>query len=116
MAKRLNMSPNFLFINQATANFAMTGLSFTYLFPDHDDFAKPTRLVLGGAYRFGNAVVGQVGFGSKYYSLGFSYDLGAGGLSSAYGQPVSAYEISFKTSIHIGQRAKKSSKFHTPLM
>jgi len=115
VAKRLNMSPNFLF-TMSKFNFAMAGLNFTYLFPDHDDFVKPTRILFGGAYRFGDAVVGQVGFGSKYYNLGFSYDFGMGGLSQVYGKSISAYEISLKTSIHIGSRAKKSSKFHTPLM
>ncbi len=115
VAKRLNMSPNFLF-TMSKVNFAMAGLNFTYLFPDHDDFIKPTRVLFGGAYRFGDAIVGQVGFGSKYYNLGFSYDLGFGGISQVYGKALSAYEISLKTSIHIGSRAKKSSKFHTPLM
>lgn len=116
IAKRLNMSPNFLFTKQAAFNFAMAGLNFTYLFPDHDDFIKPTRLLVGGAYRFDDAIVGQIGFGSKYYNIGFSYDFGAGALQQTYGKMISAYEISLKTSIHIGSKAKKSSKFHTPLM
>ncbi|MFN0049499.1 MAG: PorP/SprF family type IX secretion system membrane protein [Cytophagales bacterium] len=116
VAKRVNMSPNFLFTTQSQFSFAMAGLNFTYLFPDHDEFLKPTRFLFGGAYRFDDAAVGLVGFGSKYYNLGFSYDFGVGSLTQSFGKIVSAYEVSLKTSIHIGSKTKKSSKFHTPLM
>jgi type IX secretion system PorP/SprF family membrane protein len=116
VAKRLNMSPNFLFTTQSISSFAMAGLSFTYLFPDHDEFIKPTRFLFGSSYRFDDAIVGQFGFGSKYYNLGFSYDFGTGTLRQVAGKVISAFEISLKTSIQFGGKAKKSSKFHTPLM
>jgi hypothetical protein len=59
----------------------------------------------------------QIGFGSKYYGVGFSYDFYTNelkkNLSGFFGN---AYEISFKTTLHVSKKAKKTSKFHTPLM
>lgn len=116
VAKRLNMSPNFLITTQQNVNFGIAGLNFTYLYPDQDDYLKPTRLVVGSSYRFGDAVVASLGFGSKYYNVGLSYDFGIGGLAAVSGKHVSAYEISFKTTMNISKKTTKSSKFHTPLM
>lgn len=118
LARKLNMSPNIFWIKNGSNNAFTLGSSFTYLIPDHDEYLKPTRLVFGYSYRFvSQAMIFQLGFGSKYYSLGFSYDL--------YTSPISlyktgflgnAFEVSFKTTFHISKKAKKSSKFHTPLM
>lgn len=116
VAKRLNASPNFLFNIQGPSTFYMAGLTFTYLLPDQDDYLRPTKLVFGSSYRNGSDLVALLGFGSKYYSLGFSYDLGIFGLSKSTGKSISAYELSLKTTFQINSKTKKSSKFHTPLM
>jgi type IX secretion system PorP/SprF family membrane protein len=119
IAKMLNFSPNLLYVSQGSINLVMTGASFTYLLPDHDEYLKPTRIAFGSSYRFvkdGNALIFSVGFGSKSYNLGFSYDLYTESIKSALGFVNNAYELSFKTTFHLSKKAKKSSKFHTPLM
>lgn len=117
IAKKINMSPNVFWIKNGINTAFTLGTTFTYLIPDHDEYFKPTRLVFGYSYRFGDAMIFQFGIGSKYYGLGFSYDL----YTTAFRKYLSgfagnAYEISFKTTLHISKKSKKSSKFHTPLM
>lgn len=117
LAKKLNMSPNVFWITNGSNNAITLGSTFTYLIPDHDEYFKPTRLVFGASYRFGDALIFQFGFGSKYYGVGFSYDLYTSVISLyKAGFFGNAFEISFKTTLHISKKAKKSSKFHTPLM
>ncbi|TAF73801.1 MAG: type IX secretion system membrane protein PorP/SprF [Bacteroidetes bacterium] len=117
LARKLNASPNVFWITNGTNNAFTLGASFTYLIPDHDEYFKPTRLVFGYSYRFGDAMIFQIGFGSKYYGVGFSYDLYTSAISQyRKGFLGNAFEVSFKTTLHISKKAKKSSKFHTPLM
>jgi hypothetical protein len=104
---------------QGQHNFVTTGANFTYLLPDHDEHIKPTRIAFGASHRFttqGNAMVFQLGFGSKTYNLGFSYDYYLSDIKTALTLGGNAFEVSFKTTLHVGKKAKKSSKFHTPLM
>jgi type IX secretion system PorP/SprF family membrane protein len=119
IAKMLNLSPNIIYIVQGQHNFVTTGANFTYLLPDHDEHIKPTRIAFGASHRFttqGNAMVFQLGFGSKTYNLGFSYDYYLSDIKTALTLGGNAFEVSFKTTLHVGKKAKKSSKFHTPLM
>ena len=116
VAKMLNFSPNVLFAVQGKYSLFTLGGNFTYLLPDHDEYFKPTRIAFGSSYRFGDAIIFSVGFGSKSYNLGFSYDWYTSSIKNALTLTGNAYEISFKTTFHIGKKAKKSSKFHTPLM
>lgn len=117
IAKKINMSPNVFWIKSGSNTAFTLGTTFTYLIPDHDEYFKPTRLVFGYSYRFADAMIFQFGFGSKYYGLGFSYDFYTNDFKkSLSGIAGNAYEISFKTTLHISKKSKKSSKFHTPLM
>lgn len=118
VAKKLNMSPNFFYLTQGKTSMLMVGDAFTFLLPDHDKYFQLTRFVFGASARIGNAssIIFQSGFGSKYYSLGFSYDYGANALTRETGIIASAYELSLKLSVHISKKAKKASRFHTPLM
>ncbi len=117
IAKKINMSPNVFWVKSGSNAAFTLGTTFTYLIPDHDEYFKPTRLVFGYSYRFGDAMIFQFGFGSKYYGLGFSYDFYTNDFRRYLsGFAGNAYEISFKTTLHISKKSKKSSKFHTPLM
>jgi type IX secretion system PorP/SprF family membrane protein len=117
IAKKINMSPNLFWIKSGSNSAFTLGTSFTYLIPDHDAYFKPTRLVFGYSYRFGDAMIFQIGFGSKYYAVGISYDFYTTEFrKNLSGFAGNAFEISFKTTLHISKKAKKSSKFHTPLM
>ena len=116
VARMLNVSPNVIYMRQGPNELVALGANFTYLIPDHDEYLKPTRIVFGASYRFGDAVVAQVGFGSKYYSIGFSYDFYTSALRSFDNKPGNAFEISFKTILELGKKSRKTSKFHTPLM
>lgn len=116
LAKMLNMSPNLLYFVQGKNSLVSAGANFTYLLTDHDEYFKPTRIVFGSGYRFGDAIIFMIGFGSKSYNVGLSYDYYTSSLRNVLNFTGNAYEISFKSTLNIGKRAKKSSKFHTPLM
>jgi type IX secretion system PorP/SprF family membrane protein len=116
LAKRLNATPNFIAHLQGSTLFYMAGINFSYLFPDQDEYFKPTKFVMGTFFRNGESIVAQLGVGSKYYALGLSYDLGALGYSQSAGRLASAVELSFKTTFQFNSSSKKSSKFQTPLM
>ncbi|MDX2195419.1 MAG: PorP/SprF family type IX secretion system membrane protein [Cytophagales bacterium] len=116
VAKNLNFSPNYIYVLQASDNMLMAGGNFTYLFTDHEEYLRPTKIAIGSSYRFNDGLVFLLGFGNKHFNLGLSYDFGTSALSKSGFGTASTYEISFKTTVHFSKKTKKSSKFHTPLM
>jgi type IX secretion system PorP/SprF family membrane protein len=91
--KRLNISPNGLFVMQNNRQQINAGLYLTYLFPEATKALAPTYVILGGWYRLQDAMILSAGFGNDKYTLGFSYDYNSSSLRYNT-QGRGAYEIS----------------------
>jgi type IX secretion system PorP/SprF family membrane protein len=92
-AKRLNISPNVLFMMQNNIQQLNAGMYLTYLYPEQTKALAPTYIILGGWYRLNDAYIVSAGFGNDKYTLGFSYDYNSSSLRTNT-QGKGAYEIS----------------------
>lgn len=107
----INISPNFLVALQKQQKQFNLGSYVSFKVVDKSDglFADG-RFVIGGWYRLKDAGVALVGFSTKHYQLGFSYDFNTSDLRyNTKGK--GAYEISF-----VLRKAKNYSlqRFSTP--
>ncbi len=100
VTERWNISPNVLVAIQNTSMQINVGLYGTYSLGNADmNGMIPSKLIAGVWYRVKDSYIGSIGFGSKFYTIGFSYDMNSSTLrqnSSAKG--AGAYEISIKIS------------------
>ena len=108
--KRINISPNALFVQQNNLQQLNGGMYLTYLFPEQTKALAPTYVVFGTWYRLKDAFIFSSGFGNDKYTLGFSYDFNTSSLKYST-QGRGAYEISLSI-----RRVKlnTASIFHTP--
>lgn len=93
-----NISPNVLVAMQNTSMQINIGLYATYSIGSEDmNGMIPSKLIGGAWYRVKDSYIGLLGIGSKFYTIGFSYDMNSSTMrqnSSAKG--AGAYEISLK--------------------
>jgi type IX secretion system PorP/SprF family membrane protein len=108
--KRLNISPNALFIMQNNVQQLNAGMYLTYLYAEQTKALAPTYLILGGWYRLKDAFIVSAGFGNDKYTLGFSYDYNSSTLRYNT-QGRGAYEISLSVR---RVKAKGIKIFNTP--
>ncbi|MFL5728274.1 MAG: PorP/SprF family type IX secretion system membrane protein [Cytophagaceae bacterium] len=108
--KRINISPNALFIQQKNLQQINGGLYLTYLFPNQTKVLAPNFVTFGSWYRLKDAFIFSTGFGNDHYTLGFSYDYNTSSLRFNT-QGRGAYEISLSIR---RVKANTASIFHTP--
>jgi type IX secretion system PorP/SprF family membrane protein len=108
--KRINISPNALFVQQQTLQQLNGGMYLTYLFPGQTKVLAPSYVIFGTWYRLKDAFIFSTGFGNDKYTLGFSYDFNTSSLRYNT-QGRGAYEISLSI-----RRVKVNAPtiFHTP--
>lgn len=96
-----NVSPNVLIAMQNTAIQVNVGAYATYSFgnSESEQFIIPNRVIAGTWYRFSDSYIGSLGFGNKFYMVGFSYDMNSSSLRlNSEAKGARAYEISIKIS------------------
>jgi type IX secretion system PorP/SprF family membrane protein len=108
--KRINISPNALFVQQNNLQQLNGGMYLTYLYPGQTKALAPTYIVFGTWYRLKDAFIFSTGFGNDRYTLGFSYDFNTSSLRYNT-QGRGAYEISFSIR---RVRVNSPTIFHTP--
>lgn len=80
------IQPSILFMTQGSSTMIMPGLSFRYLLKEssrYTGFIKSSAFTVGGHYRVGDAIALTSMIEFSNFSIGFSYDINASGLSSA---------------------------------
>lgn len=87
VTEELDLTPRFLYMNQAKANEINAGLIATYKITD-----AGTRALLGVDYRHQDAVIIHVGLKQETYNLRFSYDINTSYLRN-YTNSRGAWEI-----------------------
>lgn len=93
VSEKFNFSPNGLFVMQNGAMQINSGLYMTYSFGNEESVVVPSAFIAGAWYRLQDSFIFSTGLGSKYYTLGFSYDLNNSSLrQNTLGR--GAYEIS----------------------
>jgi type IX secretion system PorP/SprF family membrane protein len=94
----INISPNLLIAIQNASTQINVGMYGTYSFGDSDaNKLVPSKLIAGVWYRVKDSFIGSIGFGGKFYSMGFSYDLNSSTLrQTSTSKGAGAYEISLK--------------------
>ncbi|BDD07332.1 PorP/SprF family type IX secretion system membrane protein [Aureibacter tunicatorum] len=105
------VSPNFLFQYQNSLMQYNLGVYFSYMVSSTKFRDDAKRLVFGGWYRVGDAAIFNVGFETKEFNVGFSYDMNTTYLrynTNSGGALEVSFAYKFKT--------KKKRKFATPLM
>jgi len=93
-----NISPNVLVAFQNTSTQINLGLYGTYSFGSADANGMiPSKLIAGAWYRIKDSYIGSIGIGSKFYTIGFSYDMNSSTLrQSSSAKGAGAYEVSLK--------------------
>ena len=93
-----NISPNVLVAIQNTSMQINLGVYGTYSFGSLEANGMiPSSLIAGVWYRVKDSYIGSVGIGSKFYTIGFSYDMNSSTLrQSSSAKGAGAYEISLK--------------------
>ncbi|MBC7451269.1 MAG: PorP/SprF family type IX secretion system membrane protein, partial [Cytophagales bacterium] len=95
-SSKWNISPNALIAMQNTSLQVNMGIYGTYSFGDQES-VMPNKLIAGAWYRLGDAYIGSVGIGNKFYLIGFSYDMNSSTLRlNTDAKGASAYEVSIK--------------------
>lgn len=110
VSERLNVSPNFIIARQGEAMQYNGGFYLNYQFSEGESKIAPTEFILGGWYRLYDSFIAAAGFGNKYYTLAFSYDINNTSLRyNTIGR--GAYEVSLRIT---RPRADISRRFYTP--
>lgn len=96
-----NISPNVLYARQNVSSQLNVGCYATYIIGQEHDLKEwtlaPNKLMAGGWYRLGDAIIASIAFGNEFYTIAFSYDVNSSSLrQSSRGR--GAYEISIKLS------------------
>jgi type IX secretion system PorP/SprF family membrane protein len=112
LSTRLNLSPNILIMMQNNVVQYNGGMYLNYeLVSDPADYIIPSMLTLGTWYRAGDSFIMSLGFGSKNYLFGFSYDFNNSSLRYST-QGRGAFE--FSLSIRQIKHKDAIRRFHTP--
>jgi type IX secretion system PorP/SprF family membrane protein len=111
LSPHFRISPNVIALQQNQAYQFNGGVYLTYAaFEAKKGVMQEAAIVLGSWYRYGDAVIFSTGLNSRYYALGFSYDLNNSSLRYiTHGK--GAYEVSLSAKIF---RAKNTPTEKTP--
>lgn len=99
--EEIEITPRFIYMNQAKANEINAGIIGTYKLTEND-----TKLLLGCDYRHKDAVIIHLGLKQETYALRFSYDINTSYLKN-YTRSKGAWEI---TLVVTGQKGKSIFK------
>jgi type IX secretion system PorP/SprF family membrane protein len=99
-ARKMSISPEFLFMNQGPAREITPGLFFSYYF--QTGFRKNNSMSLGIRYRVGDAVVPMAMAEFRNIRLGFGYDVNVSGLNQTT-KSRGAFELSLS---YVGESIK----------
>ena len=110
LKEKIGISPNLLYVRQASNSQINVGLYGTYYFLKKTSNGMiPKNVELGAWYRIEDSFIFNLGIGNEVYHLGFSYDLTTSNLQYSSGGN-NAYEISFK----LQKPHKKTERHYTP--
>ena len=111
LSKKINISPNAIFMYQNLKSQINAGLYLTYALKQSNfGVVNSTNLILGGWYRFDDAYIASIGLSSSFYTIGFSYDVNSSSLRN-YTSGRGAYEVSLTLRRITKNRIKR---FSTP--
>ena len=107
LSNRISLSPNAIVALQNGLKQINAGMYASFLLSDNETgfFAHP-EFIVGGWYRFGDAMIFNTGFNTNRWTIGFSYDLNNSSLSK-YTNSQGAYEISLAIKIPRGIKMKR---------
>lgn len=111
LSQRINLSPSVIFANQNKVQQFNGGAYLSYLINDSETgyFAKAE--ILGGMFhRLKDANIFMIGLSSKFFTMGFSYDMNTSTLKQFTGGK-GAYEISLSLRF---PRSLKTARYDTP--
>lgn len=103
LSETISLTPNFLYLKQGSAEEKMLG---AYAQLQANDV---TDVLLGGNYRFKDAISPFVGFYHKSFVLGVSYDINNSDLGKAASANTNSFEISISFT---GRKSKNFSTEH----
>ncbi|WMJ75598.1 PorP/SprF family type IX secretion system membrane protein [Cytophagaceae bacterium ABcell3] len=110
LSERVNISPNFIVARQSNAMQYNGGLYLTFILSEGESVLAPSEIITGAWYRVFDSFIGALGFGNKYYTLAFSYDVNNTSLRhNSIGR--GAYEISLRIT---RPRVGTTKRFYTP--
>lgn len=111
LSPKFSLTPNFLAAYQNNLLQANAGLYLGYrLVENNEGFVGQGTFVMGGSHRLKDAGIALVGFATKYWQIGFSYDFNTSDFRYAT-KSKGAYEISL---VLRNVREEKLERFSTP--
>lgn len=111
--RKLEISPNYLVQYQNHAYEVNVGAYFSYYIqPPYLQDSQRTKLMVGGWYRFQDAVILSAGLSTRSWNFAFSYDNNMSSLTRVFGY-ANAYEVSLAYKIIVSKGFKR---FSSPLI